>query len=448
MTGAPSPGTPPTDTALAIARRNYRAARSLAEPVADHGSRWTAGRARLAADIPGIDSAAAGIHLAQSRWLFDHRLAVGAADVRRSHAALALRHPRFARHVTAFADSALSLPESVIAAAEVYPQDAAAAGALHSNIAAFHAGDVLGAMALCPRTERLCEIGGGYGAAARLWLDNPIRRPVFYAILDFPESLVFAELFLRLSLPDAEHRYLLSAGDAAGLATAGTARRPVIAYVPLALAEQVADLPFDLFMNSAGFQEYGADWLDFYRALLDGAHCDRLFSHNLCLTPVGLQPERITPFAPRLGPRWVPRNVTFGAPLDVVQSVRFAAEILFERRAAVPQQLFARLFQIGAETGLDHAALIRLLYLAPPDLPDDELHRLVHAAVDFLGYLPTEILALLRRQAASAAAAGRALTPGLQAASDSLEADAARILEAARRAAAGARQAEAGCERP
>ncbi|MEQ8344637.1 MAG: putative sugar O-methyltransferase [Sneathiellaceae bacterium] len=428
-----------TGDPLPIARRNYQAARHLAEPVADHGTRWAAGRAALADDISGIDSATAGIHLAQGRWLFDHRLAVGATEVRRSHAALALRHPRFARHVTAFTDTPLSLPETVVAAPDVYPAagpgSGGAATGLHSNIAAFHAGDVLGAMALCPHTDRLCEIGGGYGAAARLWLDNPIRQPSLYVLLDFPESLFFAELFLRLSLPQAEHRYLLATAEADGLQSAGSPGRPTIAYVPLALAEVVADLPFDLFLNSAGFQEYGAGWLDFYRALLDGARCTRLFSHNLCLTPVGATPERITLFAPRLGPCWVPRRVTYAAPLDVVQSVRFAAEILFERQAEPPRQLFQRLLHVGLETGLDHAALIRLLYLAPDDLPDDWLHRLVHEALEFLGYLPSEVLHLLRRQAARAAASGRPLSPGLQAVSDSLETDAARMLEAARVAA-------------
>ena len=420
MTGAP----------LAVARRHYRQAAKLTEPVAAHGSRWEAGRARLGAAIDGIAAVQEGIHLAQRQWLFDHRLAVAAVDVQRSHAALALQFPQFARQVASFADSPLSLPETVIASGDLYPgQDLPPA--LHSNTAAFHAGDILFAAAHLPRTDALCEIGAGHGAAARLWLRNPVRRPRLYILLDFPESLFFAELFLRLELPEAEHRYLLSAADATGLAEAGADRRPVIAYLPVALATAIADLPLDAVLNSAGFQEFGPDWLAFYRDLLDGMRCDRLVSHNLCLAPVGHVPDRVNPFAPLLGPRWRPGTIHVQPPLDVVQSIRFAAQILFLRHDTEPGDLFGRLLHGAAETGFDHAALIRLLYLVPAEAPDDWLHRFVYDGLRFLGYLPTEILFLLQRHRDRAAAGGRSLSPGLQQVLDSLQADAARMQEAA-----------------
>ena len=171
--------------------------------------------------------------------------------------------------------------------------------------------------------------------------------------------------------------------------------------------------------------------LAFYRDLLDGMRCDRLVSHNLCLAPVGHVPDRVNPFAPLLGPRWRPGTIHVQPPLDVVQSIRFAAQILFLRHDTEPGDLFGRLLHGAAETGFDHAALIRLLYLVPAEAPDDWLHRFVYDGLRFLGYLPTEILFLLQRHRDRAAAGGRSLSPGLQQVLDSLQADAARMQEAA-----------------
>ena len=61
------------------------------------------------------------------------------------------------------------------------------------NLVRFH----LTAIAYTPPADTVCEIGGGYGAPARVWMTSPVRRPKQYIIIDLPELLFFAEVFLR-----------------------------------------------------------------------------------------------------------------------------------------------------------------------------------------------------------------------------------------------------------
>ena len=64
------------------------------------------------------------------------------------------------------------------------------------------------------KLDQICEIGGGFGAPARLFLTNGYRRPRSYVIADLPESLFFAECFLRATLGNDRVRYVGAAMDA------------------------------------------------------------------------------------------------------------------------------------------------------------------------------------------------------------------------------------------
>ena len=70
------------------------------------------------------------------------------------------------------------------------------------------------------KLDQVCEIGGGFGAPARLFLTNSYRRPHSYVIVDLPKSLSFAECYLRATLGNDRVRYV---GDAVGALPEGTA---------------------------------------------------------------------------------------------------------------------------------------------------------------------------------------------------------------------------------
>jgi putative sugar O-methyltransferase len=92
--------------------------------------------------------------------------------------------------------------------------------------------------------DTICEIGGGYGALARVWFISPVRKPKQYILVDLAESLFFAEAFLRYELPQLRIVHLTAepGGDAD------------IVLCPLELLDRVRT-PVDLVINTQSMSE-------------------------------------------------------------------------------------------------------------------------------------------------------------------------------------------------
>jgi O-methyltransferase len=124
---------------------------------------------------------------------------------------------------------------------------------------------------------RICEIGGGYGALCH-WFKQAYPA-ASYTIVDLPESLLFARLYLSLTRPDL--------ATSAGLAAA----KHGVRFVPNYLAERLAE-PFDLVINTLSMSEMSEYQIKRYAALMKQhwlADRGMFFEQNQDNRPGGLQ---------------------------------------------------------------------------------------------------------------------------------------------------------------
>jgi putative sugar O-methyltransferase len=117
-----------------------------------------------------------------------------------------------------------------------------------------------------PKT--ICDIGGGTGATALAWLRNGVHRPQRVAIVDLPETLIFADTLLCHELGAAEVHYLVD--DSPVDPDRITAR---ILLCPIAKVAALRPLQFDLVTNTVSMQEMTDDWIDWYMGWLDAQPC-------------------------------------------------------------------------------------------------------------------------------------------------------------------------------
>ena len=150
---------------------------------------------------------------------------------------------------------------------------------LVSNIFFYHLEAYLSCtQRLCPNPKRVLEIGGGYGDVARLFkLGHP---SVCYTMVDMPESLFFAEVFLRINFPDCNLLYLRPNQP---LASADFCLVPIQYYSPL------THIPFDLAIIQGVLGEVTADALQFWVDFLENSKVRAVYSLNLASVPLELK---------------------------------------------------------------------------------------------------------------------------------------------------------------
>lgn len=128
--------------------------------------------------------------------------------------------------------------------------------------------------------SRVLEIGSGSGSFARVYKAVNPEAQIWLA--DLPESLRFAEIYLRESFPNARTLFAKDPGDLKGdIATFD------FIFVPLHLKEALVGLPFDLALNIWSFGEmpnhFIQDWFDLVQS---GCQVRFFFTMNAFLAPV------------------------------------------------------------------------------------------------------------------------------------------------------------------
>jgi putative sugar O-methyltransferase len=178
---------------------------------------------------------------------------------------LAAEFPKFAQHIVSFEESGFSDPRFL----------ALSNDRLVSRPMYAHARLILRCLSH-GYAENIVEIGGGYGAPARLWMTNAVHRPKLYVDVDLPESLFFAENYLGMHFGAESLVYLHRAEDLEELS------RPGLMFVlcPVGSLELLHDLKFDLAWNSHSMSEMSEDYVDYYMRWLDRNRPDRFFSCN------------------------------------------------------------------------------------------------------------------------------------------------------------------------
>ena len=234
---------------LAGARENLRSTAVAKLPI-DAGERWQFFRDRIRGDVEGFQTVREAIAYAQSAIDFDHRDAAENFEPWAAHSQFLLRHeyPQFEREIYTATDSEWSRPSTQLRIG----------GRPISNITHWHLRYALTSLSYRSDIRSVFEIGGGYGAPARMWkLTAGVDR---YAVADFPESLFFAEVFLRANFPDANLLYVRDPADAT---RAGEAD---FVLCPIEHVESLKGVRFDLAVNTGSLPEMTEEWVRF----LDG----------------------------------------------------------------------------------------------------------------------------------------------------------------------------------
>jgi len=321
------------------------------------------------------------IHYAQRRIDFDHREPVEAcAHLFQLHAeTLRNEFPHFAMLVDELGDSRFSRPETMMAAHNQFA----------SNVFFFHLRYLLFCLTHVPQTETICEIGGGYGAPARLWLLNPIRRVSRYFIVDFPESLFFAEVFLNCNFPEIDLRYVLDSGP---LDRVGNSKQTVI-LCPIHLLEALSRISFDLVINTGSMQEMTEDWIEFWMGWLDRQDARWFYSLNYFAQPLSYMAEGGNTWSPRLGSGWAARLLRFDPAFVRQQTARNFGEMLAEKIPGGGQEMGgeARLrFNLLRHRVLDGQTLMEAMELVRLKFDAEMMFELLGRILKEMPFVPKE----------------------------------------------------------
>jgi len=261
---------------------------------------------------------------------------------------LAKEFPQFADLVSSFAESPLSAPPTVAAFRE----------RLVSSPLYSHARFILRCLCYC-RPERVCEIGGGYGGPARLWMTNAAHRPRQYWIVDLPESLFFADVYLRVHFGIGDVLYIASPADVGRALGSSTQGAPRFVLCPVHNLPHIAQVRFDLVTNTLSMQEMSEEYVDFYMRWLDQQPCRFFYSFNYAVQYLERIEESMNMAAPRLSRRWVTRFIQHNDEMP-----HGFGEILAEKcggDAEIPYEEIAGRWRRYADGRLRPAAFFDLL---------------------------------------------------------------------------------------
>jgi putative sugar O-methyltransferase len=309
---------------LSEARDHYReaAAAAASEPTdqPQNSNRWTLFQNDMQGQIETHGDISQAIKYAQTCG-FDHRGDIygNKSKIQFCRHCLRYEYPHFSKEIDRFSDSHVSIPSTLLKLSN---------GVLISDIMYFHMFYILTALTYCPKIETVCEIGGGYGGPARFWLTNPIHPIKNYTIIDLPESLFYAEVFLRSACPNLKIVYCMSEQDF------HNTNDNTCYLVPLHLARFTSSMTFDLVTNTGSLAELSDEWVVYWSQWLNTQRCDIFYSHNYFGIPIDRLYESRNIIAPITPSGWRVGQLRINHPLMLLQSAdRNAAEVILIRKS-------------------------------------------------------------------------------------------------------------------
>jgi putative sugar O-methyltransferase len=366
------------ETAKAHLRRAI--SESQRKPLPDPGGRWEnyCNQARLVVDR--FNDPIEVIHYVQSPEAntgFETRPTGQALidDIRSIEQLCATTFPEFSDYITTFIETSLSFPDTT----------AKLKDRLVSTPLLWHMFIIMRCIRYCrPRT--ILEIGGGYGAPSRVWMTNGLHRPDSYIDVDFPESLFYAEVYLRATLPDREIVYLHD-GDDLGTEPAGQ-----IVLCPIANVNSVLGWPIDLVINTGSMQEMSDEYVAFYMDRIQRSNCDRFYSFNYFAQPINDRQESMNMAAPTMSKEWSTVFKAFHAA-----GLFGSAELLFSRSGESADCILAAEAAVSGTYPADGSAFLDLFDIVRRVDRGDLLITAAANAMLGMPYVPKEALWLARR---------------------------------------------------
>ncbi len=309
---------------LATARSNYRSAAGLSgKDQPENSNRWVYLQNEMRHLIDAHQTVADVIAHGQEGSQFDHRAAIAGMEnnIKFYRHCLNYEYPHFIDEINKFTDSAVSIA-STLGENEV--------GSLVSNILYFHMFHILTSLTYRADIKTVCEVGGGYGGPARLWLTNPIQPLKNVTIIDLPESLFYAEVFLRAACPEANIVYCKTEQDCRN------DDDDTFYLVPLELAQYTSAMQFDLLVNTGSMAELSDDWVLYWADWVGSQNCHLFYSHNYFAIPIDDLQESRNVIAPLVPAGWRVGQLRINHPLMILQSTgRNCAEIIFTRETEI-----------------------------------------------------------------------------------------------------------------
>lgn len=307
-----------TQDTLELAKQHFSKASKLEYPDSFQASeRWQHWSDMAASAIASFQSPPEAIAFAQQKTGFEHRTSVEKSFSHWRHydQALLSDFPDQRALISQISDTKLSHPDTI----------AKFDGRLMSNMMFWHAYEFLATYTRTDGIKRIAEIGGGYGALARLWfLHGP--RPLKYLMTDFPESLFFAEVYLREHFPKLVIRYVTKGGGV------GNTDDADIVLCPAQLAASVDTDDLDLLINSGSMQEMTEAAMLWWCDWIENSSARFAYFLNYGLHPIHIRRGGSANWlCPRLGPYWNSKFLRLDPAVVKAQTIRHFREVLYER---------------------------------------------------------------------------------------------------------------------
>jgi hypothetical protein len=285
---------------VARAKRHLASAGQIKSALPDFGTKWQPRSDRMRAEIARLtDDPIEALHFAQNS-LFDgvpRGAATGGVPIALYDFLLKGEMPQLSDMLDQIAENPLSISKSLLNLR----------GRPVSNVLFWHARILLSCFQYLGNTRHIIEVGGGYGALARLWMRHPIRPASSYAIVDIPESLFFAECALGQEF-----------GDAVGYFDGVDPGTPIV-LIPLCHLSSFARTG-DIVINTSSMHEMTDKWIDYYMHWLDQIEFRYFYSLNLAASPLSnLGGERAF-WGPRPSSNWRTRLLKCDIPILKLQT--------------------------------------------------------------------------------------------------------------------------------
>ena len=299
---------------IAIKKKIFKFKKDL-----DYGIRWELYAERMRKTISSFISPEEVLHYAQSKVGFEHRNNTAHEGKFTSlyENQLYAEFPNFKSEIDKFSDIENSVPDSI------YVHK----GRPVSNILFYLTRIVLSCLTHINKVDCILEIGGGYGAPARLWMKNPIRQPKTYIIVDLPESLFFSNVFLMSHFSKEDVLYVT---DNKKLSHDVLSRYKFI-LCPVKDMDSLSTLSIDLIINTGSLQEMSEGWVDYYMSWLDRQQCKYFYSLNYFAQPISYLAESVNLWSPRLSAKWESKLVRWNPAFVRMQTDRNYLELIAEK---------------------------------------------------------------------------------------------------------------------
>ena len=347
------------------AKRHLASANAVQCVLPNYGSQWQPYVERMRADIDRITEPTEALHYAQGKVNFDHRGDAVLRPIELYDQLLLNEFSQLGEIYAQMSESLYSVGQSLTTFG----------GRNVSDVFFFHARTVLSCIANVKSPSRIIEIGGGYGALARLWLRLTPSLTTSYTIIDIPESLFFAECALRQEF-----------GESVGYFDGTDPGTPIV-LVPLCHLSNFSRAA-DLVINTGSMQEMTDEWIDLYMDWLDQVDVKYFYSLNYAASPLSDLAESRTFWGPRPSAKWSTRLLSSDIPLLKLMSPRNFLEAIYEKTAAI-----GSLQDWSALRGMfiSRDVYIEGLDLLRQSLAPDDARTFVAAVIDSLPYIPKEL---------------------------------------------------------